>query len=146
MSNEIEKMGLTSNREVPLSMYVYIVRNGYNNVVAVPQTVTCITAYSHEDALNTIRGAYPTGTQLTIEQKGQIPMKALLDNLQQTINFGAAGVVPKKQEPEIIARTKRDFYKEIIEGMIKSAADFTTTEPDKNVLLVALHKMLSIVS
>lgn len=144
-----EKLGLTSNREVPLSLFVYIIREGYNNVVPTPQNVSMITAYTNEDALAAVRKQFPTGMQLTVEQKGQITMKQVLEMFQKTIDLDGTGlglpVTPAKAEPDIIARTKKDFYKEIVEGMLKDLSPFVDNPVDIPVLEKALKKMLSIV-
>jgi len=140
-----DKLGMTSNREVPLSLFVFIVRDGANNVVAMPQNVSLITAYTADEAVAALRQQVQRGVEFTFDLKGIMPMKNILEMFKKHIDLDGQGT-PVKQEPEIIARTKKDFYKEIVEGMIKDAAAFTNTEEEKNVLLVALHKMLSLVA
>ena len=144
--NPPEKLGMTSNREFPLSLFIYIIREGHNNVVPTPQNVSMITAYTNEEALAAVRVQFPVGMQLTVEQKGQIPMKQVLEMFQKTIDLQGTGLsLPLKTEPEIIARTKKDFYKEIVEGMLKDLSPFCKQPGDIPVLETALKKMLSIV-
>lgn len=135
-----EKLNLSSNREVPLSLYTYITRPGENAVVSIPQNISLLVAYSHEEAFEQLRKQWPNGQPFTCDFKGSIPMAVVLNMFSKTVNIDTV-----KPEPDIIARTKRDFYREIVEGMIKDAGAFATTEQEKNTLLVALHKMLSIV-
>ena len=143
-----EKMGLTSKREVPLSMFVYIIREGYNNVVASPQNVSFITAYTNEDALAAVRQQFPAGMHLTIEQKGQVPMAKVIEMFQKTIDLQgtALATAPQPPESELILKTKKDFYREIVEGMLKDVIPFCADPVDKPKIEFALKKMLSIVS
>ena len=146
MSDDPKKMELSAKRDVPLSLYTFIVRPGTNVIVPFHQNISLITAYSHEEAFEALRKQYPAGQPITVDAKGALPITQVLDMFNKTINFGTqAPLLPAKREPEVVARTKRDFYKEIVEGMIKDAGSFTNNEQDKTVLLVALHKMLSIV-
>lgn len=138
-------MDLSTKRDVPLSLYTFIVRPGANVLVPFHQNISLITAYSHDEAFEALRKQYPAGQPITVDAKGALPITQVLDMFNKTINFGHQNtLIPAKQESEVVARTKRDFYKEIVEGMIKDAESFATTEQDKNILLVALNKMLSI--
>ena len=134
-----EKMGLTVKRDVPLSLYTFIVSVGANIAVAVQQNVSLVTAYTPEEAFKTLLGQYPMGQPITVHAKGSLLMAEILKMFENTINLSQ-----EKPEPEIIARTKKDFYREIVEGMLKHTDSFISKSEDKPVVEEALKKMLSL--
>lgn len=67
-------------------------------------------------------------------------MTQILQMFRQTMNLEAT-----RPESDIVTRTKKDFYKEIIEGMLKDVQPFVEKPEDAPVLENALKKMLSLV-
>jgi hypothetical protein len=139
MLDENQKFNLTEKRDVPLILFAFIVRKGHNNIVPIPQDINLIAAYTPDEAIKSLGSNFPSGTAITYDLKSATPVATVLKMFDKYINS------EPKPEPELVTRTKRDFYKEIIEGMIKDASAFANNETEKNILLVALHKMLSLV-
>ena len=120
-----------SNENNTLSLFVYIVRAGHNNIIDISQNVSLIVAKNNDEAINSVRNQHFAGSPITIEQKGYISMDRIIELFQGNLITKTEG--------------KKNLHKEIIEGMVRDVDVFAKTKIGKKHLLLALNKMLEFI-
>ena len=123
----IKKYELKISRDLDLSMYIYVVRTG-GVMVNVPQAVEVIVAYTEDEAVATLTKKYPIEAKLVYDPKGKVPVSNFLNLIEN-----------RQQEGTPLAKSKADYYLELMEDLRKIAKDHDLSSKDFNKVLDLLE-------